>query len=137
MLIDSLQFIGDVAQVAGANMNSNAYDIAGSTLQQPTDGAVLMRFVVTRPFTIPASFVGSQANSTVATTGSTVYEIERNGAQIGQVTFGAAATDGSFADATEIGAHAFVADDILTIVAPATADATHDDIGWTLSGILT
>lgn len=26
--------------------------------------------------------------------------------------------------------------DILTIVAPATADATHDGISWTLAGVL-
>lgn len=137
MLVDSLQFVADVAAVPAADMNTNAYDIAGSTLQQPTDGATLMRFVVTRPFSIPANFAGSQANSSVATTGSTVYEIERNGAQIGQITFGAAATDGTFADATEIGVHAFVADDIITVVAPATADANHDDIAWTLAAIMT
>lgn len=137
MLVDSLQFINDVASVPGASMSSNSYDVAGSTLQQPTNSAVLMRFVVTRPFTIPANYTGSQANSTVATTGATVYDIQRNGAQIGTITFGAAATDGTFADATEIGAHAFVADDILTIVAPVTADATHDEIAWTLAAILT
>ena len=137
MLVDSLQFISDVASVAGANMSSNAYDVAGSTLQQPTDGAVLMRFVVTRAFTIPANYAGSQANSSVATTAATVYEIERNGSQIGQITFAMSATDGTFADATEIGAHAFAVDDILTVVAPGTADATHDEIAWTFAAILT
>ena len=62
MLIDSLRFISDLALVSGASVDNAAYDIAGSTLQQPTDGAVLMRFVATRAFVIPASFARSQYN---------------------------------------------------------------------------
>ena len=118
---------GDANGVA-SGAPSIVYDIGGSTLQQPTDGEVLSRFIAVRDFRMPVSLTGSQASSVTATTGVTAYPIKKNGTQVGTIDYAAAATAGTFTFATQTD---FTSGDILTVEAPATADATHDGLVWT------
>ena len=115
MLMDSIKMVtgAGVYESDGTTkyVGAAVYDIAGSTLSQPTDGAVLMRFEVIRDFTVPSAFIGSVAESTVAPTGSPVYTIQRNGANIGTITY--TGNNGAFADDTELTAHAFISGDRL------------------------
>jgi len=132
MLMDGLRLAEGttITNADGSTKIGAIYDIAGSTISQPTDAAILMRFSVNRDFAIPQVFTDSFAESTVAPTGSPVYSIKRNGVEIGTITFTVNA--GAFA-AVEGSDHAFVVGDILTVEAPATADATHDELSWTIS----
>lgn len=134
MLADTLKML-DTARVLDVNGNkytgAAVYDIAGYTLSKPTDSAVIMRFVVPRAMTIKQLFDGAVATSDVAPTGNAVYSIQRNGIDIGQISYAAGATVGSFTD-LEGADHVFNAGDVLTIVAPVTADTTHDGLAFTL-----
>jgi len=120
MLMDTIQFIQD------SDWN---YDIAGSTLSKPTDGAVLSRFRCTRAMKIPTNANGSTMSSEVATTGITTYLLKKNSVQFGTCAFSAAANASVFT-VTET---SFAIDDEFTVEAPATADATHDQISWTIT----
>ena len=135
MLMDTIKQLdsaGPTTNVSGDTVGGSVYDIAGSTLSQPTGAAVLMRFSVTHAFSFAASMAGSFAESEVAATGSPVYILKKNGTQFATLTFsGNAGTFGDMAATVS-----FVQGDILTLVAPATADATHDEIAWTLAGTL-
>lgn len=120
MLMDTIQFIEN------ADWN---YDIAGSTLSKPTDGATLGRFRCARAMKIPTNANGSVMSSEVATTGITTYILKKNNVQFGTCTF-QAGLNASVFTVTET---SFAIDDELTIEAPATADATHDQISWTIT----
>jgi len=123
MLMDGITYL------SGADLN---YDIAGSTLTIPTDGAVIMRFSVNRAFTLPVSLVGSNAESVTAPTAAASYSIQRNGVEVGTIDFASGVNDATFTFAS---AEAFVIDDLLTVVAPATADSTHDGLAWTFNTV--
>lgn len=110
---------------------STLYDIGGSTLTQPTNAAVLMRFVAVRSYQLPASLTGSYAISATAPTGTPAYPIKKNGSSIGTINY--SSNSGTFTFASAV---SFAAGDVLTVEAPATADATHDGLAWTFKGVL-
>jgi len=123
---------GEALDTAGNKyVGSALYDIAGSTVSQPTDGAVLMRFSVNRPFSLPSGLTGSFAESVVAPTGSPSYSIKKNGTAIGSIDFTGNVAAFTFSTTTS-----FVQGDILTVEAPAIADATHDELSWTFAATL-
>ena len=138
------QFNGGTSYTAGTNVNitgtvisvPNAnipYDIAGAVLGKPLGSAVVMRFIAVRGFTIPAAFAGTRATSATAATASTVLTVLKNGTQFGSLTWAAAGTVATLSSS----ASTFVAGDILTVVAPATADATFGDAQFTFIATLT
>jgi len=137
MLMDTITYAtgatAPVKQAGGSFLTGSLYEIAGSTLSQPTNAAVLMRFSVNRAIVMPAGLTNSYAESTVAATGSTVYSIKKNGSEVGTMTFAASGTIATFAMASQT---SFAIGDILTVVAPASADATHTDIAWTLTATI-
>ena len=137
MLHDTPKYLnsaGPALKVDGSKyVGSAIYDIAGSTLSKPTDGAVLMRFSVNRAFNLPAGLTDSKAESVIAPTGQAVYTIKKNGISIGSIDFAASNNNATFTFTSQ---QSFVVGDLLTIEAPATADATHDEISWTLSADL-
>lgn len=118
-------------------LTGGSYDPAGGVVAKPGGSAVVMRHQVVRSFNLPAAFAGSLAVANTAATASTVFAVWNNHAgtntQIGTITWGVAGTAGTFAAAT---ATSLVAGDILTVVAPATADATLADIAFTFLGTL-
>lgn len=114
-------------------MGASLYDLAGSTLSKPTNGAILTRFSVTRAFKLPVGLVGSYAESTITPTETVHYIIKNNGTSIGEINFAAGQNIGTFTMTTE---QSLAIGDILTVHAPVTADATHDDIAWTFAGKL-
>ncbi len=127
----NVSIVGTVISVPNANM---PYDIAGSILSKPAASAVVMRFVAVRAFTLPAGLTGSLSKSATAATASTVFSLQKNGAQFGTMTYAAAGTTGTFAAAAQT---SFAIGDILTVVAPASADATFNDCEFTLIASLT
>jgi hypothetical protein len=98
---------------------------------KPTNGQEVLRFIATRAFTLPASLTGSNAGARVASTGSVAFSLKKNGgADFGTITFNVSAA-GTFAAASST---SFAEDDVLTVIAPATADSTLEDIGIALKG---
>ena len=113
---------------------ANAYDLAGYWQGKPANGATIFYLPIVRALTLPVNLGGSSAKSRVVTTASTTYIIKKNGSQIGTMTFGVGASTATFSFLNPIN---FTPGDILQIDAPATADATHADIGFSLFATLT
>lgn len=110
------------------------YDLIGATFGTNANSEVVYRIKAPRAITIPANFAGATATAGTAAAGSTTYSIQRNGSQVGTVTFGAGSTTGTYSNQSAI---AIAAGDIVKIVAPATADANLADIDFAILSTLT
>jgi hypothetical protein len=104
---------------------------AGGTLDA---SEVIFRYEATEDFTIPAGMTGSRGSSGVAATGTPALSIKKNGSSVGTATWSAAGTTATLAMASPT---AMTAGDILTVVAPASSDATLADVSLTIIGDLT
>lgn len=100
---------------------------------EPAASAVLLRHHVTRAFSLPAGLTGSRGSSGVAATGSAAVSVKKNGVEVGTATWSAAGATATLAMASLT---SFAVDDILTLVAPAVADATLADVSLSLVGDL-
>lgn len=107
------------------------YDVGGFCTGKPEASSYLVRLVSPRAFTLPANLTGSVCKSGVASTGSSVLMIKKNGTSIGTITFAASSTTGTFSFASPV---SFTSGDFLDIVAPGSQDATLADISVTLVG---
>jgi hypothetical protein len=96
-----------------------------------TAGALLAEIVLARPVDFPAAFAGSVGYAKIAATAETVLDLQRNGSNIGTVTFAAASVTPVFALAS---ATSFAAGDRLGIVNEDPADATLAGISLTFAG---
>jgi hypothetical protein len=121
-----------MAREAGTSYEviSRPLDVAVFVQGKPTNAELVARLEVPRAFTIPASATGSQASARVASTGNVSFDVLKNGVSFATVVFNVSAT-GSFTMASSA---TFAAGDLLTITAPATADATLEDISITFVG---
>lgn len=97
----------------------------------PTTSEVVMRFVATDRFLLPASLTGSKGDAATAATAQTDFTVKKGATSIGTVRFAASATTATFIAASET---QFTAGDVLSIVAPGTPDATLAGISITLQG---
>ena len=76
-----------------------------------------------------STLANGQAKAAVAATGSSVFVIVKNGTQVGTITFAASSVTATISIASNV---LFAIGDVITIVAPATADATLSDVDFTL-----
>lgn len=111
---------------------AKAYDLSGMVAAKPTASQVVLRMKAARAFSLAASLAGSTGVANTAATASTVFDVRKNGSSIGSMTFAAAGTSATFSGA----GGSFAINDLLTVVAPASADATCADVGFTLFGTL-
>ncbi|MFC3322151.1 DUF2793 domain-containing protein [Mesorhizobium cantuariense] len=94
---------------------------------------VLAQHIVSRAFSLPAGLTGSHGVAIAAATASTVLTIKKNGSSVGTATWAVAGTTPTLAMASLTN---FAIGDILTIVAPATPDATLANVSLSLLGSL-
>lgn len=97
----------------------------------PANSAKVIAIPLPVPCSFPIGLTGSQGKLGTAATASTVFSIRKNNVEFGTCTFAIAGTVGTFASSA--GA-SFVAGDVLSIIAPASADATAADVGFALMG---
>ena len=95
--------------------------------------AKIYRGKLARAVTFPENFYGAQFSASANATASTIFDIQKNGSSIGSCTIAAGGTTPTFASSGGA-AQTFAAGDLLTILAPATADATLADPSITLAG---
>ena len=107
------------------------YDCGGYYPGTLPSGGTLMRFVFVRAVSFPAGLTGSQTSAATAATAQTDIDIQLNGVSIGTMRFAAAGTVATFVD---FDATNCLIGDVLTLVAPGTADATLANIGWMFKG---
>ena len=105
-----------------------AFDAPGA----PTASMIVFHHVFTQAVTFVASLTGSYVKAGTAATAQTDFDLKKNGSSIGTVRFAAAGTTATY---VSISASSWVAGDILTLIAPATPDATIADIWGTLVGV--
>ena len=116
---------------AWSELALNGYDLGASVAGVPAASQVLIRFPFPRAVSFPASLTGSQGVAAVAATATTDFDIRKNGSSVGTMRFSASGTVASFIAAS---AFSFSAGDVLTVVAPASPDATLADVGLALKG---
>lgn len=107
------------------------YDVGGACSGVPSVSLVIMRFPAPRAIAFAVSLTNSQGVAAIAATAQTDFDILKNGVSFGTMRFAAAGTVATFISA---GGATFAAGDVLTVVAPASPDATLSDIGFTLVG---
>lgn len=98
----------------------------------PTASMVVFHHVFTQAVSFVASLTDSYVKAGTAATAQTDFDLKKNGSSIGTVRFAAAGTTASY---VSISASSWVAGDILTLIAPASPDATIADIWGTLVGV--
>jgi hypothetical protein len=106
--------------------------VSGSYTGKPTANLVLQSYVFAVSVTFPVGLSGSRGTAATVPTATTTLDIQKNGASVGTMIFAASATAATF---TMGAATVFNAGDVLTVVAPATPDATLASLAWTFLGI--
>jgi hypothetical protein len=124
----------DVQQLAiNLGANTNPWDVGNFIDGQPTVGQVVMRWVATRTITFPADFSSNKMQAGSAAAGTAVWNVNKNGTNVGAATFLGAGTVPTW---TSVG-HApviFSSGDVGTFIAPNPQDASLADLVWTFSG---
>jgi len=106
-------------------------DVAGFLAGVPGSSALLLRRPVARALDFPAGLTGSQGAASVAATAQADFDLRKNGVSFGTMRFAAAADEATFIAAS---ATSFAAGDVISVHAPASADATLADVGFALAG---
>jgi len=107
--------------------------VSGSWAGSPGAGQVIDRYIFATPVTFRAGLSGSYGTAGTAATAAANFTIAKNGSTVGTIAFAAGATNASFTMAAATG---FAGGDVLTIVAPASPDATLANLAWTLTGTM-
>lgn len=110
---------------------SQPYELGAGYAGAPTASAVLLRAPMCRTVTFAAGLSPSQGVAGTAATAQTDFNILKNGVSFGTMRFAAAGTVASFISAS---GSTPVAGDVITVVAPASPDATLANIGFILAG---
>lgn len=106
------------------------YDIAMFSPGAPSGSQLLAKLSFTRIVTFPLGLPTSQAGCVAAPTAAVALSILQNGNPIGTINYSAGAVAGSFTFTSEV---TFNPGDVLTVIAPATADATFAGPNWTFA----
>lgn len=114
----------------GGAVAAPAY-VSGSFAGSPGAGQVIERYIFATPVTFPAGLGGSYGTAGTDATAAAGFAIEKNGSAVGAMNFASGSAAATFAMSA---ATVFAGGDVLTIVAPATPDATLANLAWTLSG---
>jgi hypothetical protein len=125
---------GHMLRRNGANQWVNEetpYDLSFFLPGTYSSGALMAQVVFDRAVTFPDGLTGAQGYSGVNATTTMVLDLQKNGANIGTITFTSAGSTAAFAMS---GALSFAAGDRLSIVNEDPADATLADVSLTLKG---
>lgn len=122
----------------------NVYDPAGPVVRHyrfggfattpPTAGEVLAEHVVTDAFTLPVDMVGSLARAGDNPAQPWTLDVQRNGASIGSISLSTAGVS-SFVTLNREPV-SVAAGDVISFVAPQTADAALARLCFTLKGVI-
>lgn len=129
--------VGALTQTQGdarylQSIGTQPFDIHAFYPGVPSASAKVLRTPVARAVTFPDDFAGSYGIASVAATASTAFDIAKNGASVGTMTFAAGATTATFV--TSGTTVVLAAGDRISIAAPASPDATLADVGIALAG---
>ena len=92
-----------------------------------------MRLPIARRTRLAVDLAGSRGSAGTAATAQTEFDIHRNGTSFATIRFAAGADTAIFIAGSET---VLEPGDVLSVVAPATPDATLADVGFNLIGML-
>ncbi len=110
------------------DLATTIYDIGGSFEAVPGSLQVLLRYPVPRAISFSIDLGLSRMVAEIPATATSIFSIQRNNTEFGTASFLATASAAVVAGEATV----FAAGDILTIVSPASPDATLENIGWAL-----
>ena len=131
--LQSLASVPAYTYMVKGNGQAPSTVVSGSYTGKPTANLVLQNYVFAASATLPAGLSGSRGTAAIAATAMTTFNLQKNGTNVGTMVFAASTTTATF---TMSSATFFSAGDVLTVVAPATPDATLANLAWTILGIL-
>ena len=117
--------------LVAADIPAQPFDLMAFYPGVPTSSVIVTRVPVARVITFPSSLTGSYAKARVAATAQTDFDVQKNGVSAATIRFAVAGTVATFIAASPI---VTAAGDLISIHAPASADATIADIGFCLAG---
>lgn len=97
---------------------------------KPLPSEVLVSHIITAPVTFAANFLESRARVFGVSTSTAVFNVYKSGVLFGTITFSASNQIGTFSSA----GGSFGVDDVLSILAPTSQDATLSDFMVSLVG---
>jgi len=109
------------------------YKLAFSFGGLPLADQELLRLPVMDAFTLASSLTGSRAVCAVSATATATFTLKKDGSQFATCVFVPTSLVGAYTASTIT---SFTASSILTVVAPASADASLEGIGFGLNGVL-
>ena len=129
---------GDAAE--GKYLSANGWSVPSGIYEFPVfllgaqtlANQILIRVRPSRAVTFPAGLVRSTFTATANATGTTVFSVQKNDVQFGTITVAAGGTSAVFVAASATSCNGTT--DILSVVGPASADATLANIGIVLTG---
>jgi hypothetical protein len=117
----------------GTPPTTQPFDVLAFYPGIPTASAKVCRVPIARAVTFAANFAGSYFTASANATGTTVFDVQKNGSSIGSVSIAAGSTTATFT--TSGGTlKSFAAGDVLALIAPGTPDATLADVGFAFAG---
>ena len=122
-----------VLQEIGTELASQPFDVLAFYPGIPTASAKVVRVPIARAVTFAANFAGSYFTASANATGTTVFDVQKNGSSIGSVSIAAGGTTATFTTSGGT-SKSFSAGDVLALIAPSTPDATLADVGFALAG---
>jgi hypothetical protein len=111
---------------------SKYYDVMGGVSGTITSGQLLLQYIGARTVTFPVGLTGSQGYVSIPATDSVTLTIAANGNSVGTIVFAAGSHTATF---TASAAFTVSPGQLITVTAPATADATFANVSFTLLGI--
>lgn len=116
--------------VSGTLSATFAHDLSAFHPGVLANGAVVLRHVAVRAWSLPTNAAGSAVSAGTAATGSTTLTLKKNGSSIGTAVVPASGTTASFT----VTATSFAALDVFTVEGPATADTTLANVAISFLG---
>lgn len=121
----------EVYGVAGVGGAEAPVGFGGWIAGTPAASEIVFSMYAVFPFELAVDFAGAGAESDIAATATTDFDVQKNGVSIGTMSFAAAGTAATY---TAASGATFAIGDIMRLVAPATPDATLADISFTFKG---
>lgn len=125
-----LSSAGGSLSVSGVGLPIDFYSYAAGTLSADQ---LVLSLDAARPFGVGANLSGWKFTSDAAATASTTFTVQKNGATVGTIVFGAASTSGTLSGA----AFSIAANDRLDVKAPSSPDATLAGVRGRVTGTRT
>jgi len=131
VLYDASAFVYKRITQANYGGSAKPYDIGIMKADKPSASEVLLRYPVPRTVYFDYDCSPGQAIADVAATAETVFNVKKDGATFCTITFAISGTTGTFSGEDRT----FVTGEILTLEAPASADATLADLAFSICGV--